>query len=268
MSKLTTIRIKYENGTYSDQIPVGVFAENVNWNDEVTLVDVLGQVAFKTKGTIQEQIDRLLIEKIDYDKLNAYMIEQLPAYINNWVNDNISFIRVDKTLSETDFAADAKVVGDQIRQIKSNMNNISIDRNELRSKLATLEDVPSGSAFENYLKILTNTTVASAINNLNEKIDNFATYSLYIDCPNGTNIHRNKNVILNAHLFRNSIEVTNEFGNQCFTWTRHSSDYYGDIYWNDNQNKTKSIIVTPNDVRINADFRCVFQYEDTIVTSE
>jgi len=107
-----------------------------------------------------------------------------------------------------------------------------------------------------------------ALSDLDEKIDNSATYTLYIDCPNGTNIY-GQNVILNAKLFKNSVEVTNDFDDEYFTWTRQSNDHYGDVYWNDNhQSGTKTITVTANDVSINADFKCVFEYEGTTVISE
>ena len=42
MDKLTAIKIKYDDGTYSDEIPVSVLAENVDWNSTLSLVDILG----------------------------------------------------------------------------------------------------------------------------------------------------------------------------------------------------------------------------------
>ena len=57
MDKLTAIRIKYDDGTYSDEIPIGVLAENVEWNNTYSVVDVLGNVKVSTKGSIQSQID-------------------------------------------------------------------------------------------------------------------------------------------------------------------------------------------------------------------
>ena len=59
MDKLTAIKIKYDDGTYSDEIPVGVLSENVEWDSTHTLVDVLGNVDSSTKGTLQDQIDKL-----------------------------------------------------------------------------------------------------------------------------------------------------------------------------------------------------------------
>ena len=44
MDKLTSIKIRQDNETYSDLIPVGVLAENVECNDNNNLVDVLGSV--------------------------------------------------------------------------------------------------------------------------------------------------------------------------------------------------------------------------------
>ena len=101
-----------------------------------------------------------------------------------------------------------------------------------------------------------------AISDLNDKIDENANYSLHIVAPNGTNIHGG-NIILNVLLYKNSVDVTDEFEPSCFVWTRASKDSYGDLYWND-QHKTgaKSLTITANDVRINADFQCRFEYGD------
>ncbi len=242
MSKLTTIRIRYENGTYSEQIPVGVFAENVNWTDTITLTDVLGQVAFDTKGPIQEQIDKLLTEKVDYSQLNNY--------IANWINNNFIQVQTDTTLTQSGIPADAKTVGDQLTQIKQDVGNITRNSQNLRADFVDFR--------RDIQEILTN---------VDTKINNNSTYVLHIDCPQGTNIH-NQSIHLNAKLFKNSIDVTNTFDDSCFTWTRQSSDYYGDLYWNSNHTYgTKTITVTANDVRVNADFCCVFEYDGTTVTS-
>ena len=44
MSKLTTVKIKYDNGNLSGQIPIGMEAENVYWNNQETLKDKLGNL--------------------------------------------------------------------------------------------------------------------------------------------------------------------------------------------------------------------------------
>ena len=59
MDKLTAIKIKYNDGTYSDEIPISVLSENVEWDSAHTLVEVLGSIDVDAKGTIQAQIDKL-----------------------------------------------------------------------------------------------------------------------------------------------------------------------------------------------------------------
>jgi hypothetical protein len=117
-----------------------------------------------------------------------------------------------------------------------------------------------------YTSFKTNTN--SALESLDEKIDNINNFAIYIECPNGTNIH-GTTLNFNARLFNNNIDVTDDYDDSCFTWTRNSSDAYGDIYWNDQHSTgTKIIQVTGNDVRVNADFQCKFEYEGVTVTSD
>lgn len=107
----------------------------------------------------------------------------------------------------------------------------------------------------------------NALDALDEKIDKSASYVLYIECPNGTNIH-GATLVLNAKLLKNSVDVTDNYLASCFTWTRHSQDTEGDTRWNTrNSTGTKVLQVTANDVRLNADFQCKFEYEDITVTS-
>lgn len=109
---------------------------------------------------------------------------------------------------------------------------------------------------------------SSALNALDEKIDNLNNFDLYIECPNGTNIH-GTTLMFYAKLLNNNIDVTDDYDASYFTWTRTSQDTYGDIYWNDQHSVgTKAIQVTANDVRINADFQCKFEYEGITVTSD
>lgn len=64
MDKLTAIKIKYEDETYSDEIPISVLSENVEWDNTHTLVDVLGSIDVDTTGSIQDQISQLLMKKL------------------------------------------------------------------------------------------------------------------------------------------------------------------------------------------------------------
>ena len=54
MDKVTAIKIKYADNTYSEKIPFTVLAENVEWNENKNLVDILGTVDLSKN--IQDQI--------------------------------------------------------------------------------------------------------------------------------------------------------------------------------------------------------------------
>jgi len=54
MDKITAIKIRYTNNTYSDKIPFTVLARNVDWNENKSLVDILGTVDLNKN--IQDQI--------------------------------------------------------------------------------------------------------------------------------------------------------------------------------------------------------------------
>lgn len=111
------------------------------------------------------------------------------------------------------------------------------------------------------------TSMESTVNGLTEKVEANSVYVLYIDTPNGTRM-RPEGLTLNAVLFRNSVNVTDEFDAQYFTWVRQSADSYGDIYWNENHTEgTKTLTITSNDLYKEATFKCTFEYEDIVAVA-
>lgn len=92
MNKLTSIKIAYENGTYSDQIPIEVLAQNVNYNNEHNLTQILGTIDINKNGTIQHQINEIA--------------------------------KTDTSLTHPGMSADALAVGNKIRAIASNTPDV------------------------------------------------------------------------------------------------------------------------------------------------
>lgn len=90
MDKLTAIKIKYDDGIYSDKIPVSVLSENVEWDNTHTLVDVLGSIDVDITGTIQDQISQLFNEKVSITQLNNYVVSQLNTDVTNWLNNDVT----------------------------------------------------------------------------------------------------------------------------------------------------------------------------------
>ena len=129
MDKLTAIKIKYDDGTYSDEIPVSVLSENVEWDSTHTLVDILGSIDVDVTGTIQDQISQLFNEKVSLSELNNYVASQLNIDITNWLNTNVnpvgSAVIVDSSLTVSGAAADAKITGTEIFNLKNDLTAIS-----------------------------------------------------------------------------------------------------------------------------------------------
>ena len=97
--KLTSIKIKQKNGSYTTQIPVSVSAQNVQWDGSHSLLDILGSVDINVggKGNVQHQFDDLY-QNIDAftDDINSEMTDftnstnQSIADFTNTANQNFT----------------------------------------------------------------------------------------------------------------------------------------------------------------------------------
>ena len=127
MNKITSIKIKYNDETFSDQIPISVLAENINWDDTHSIIDAIGAVDINTTGSLQDQINK----KVNTTDLSDYVNGQLAGDVADWLNANVnpvgSAVVVDKTFSIEGAAADAKAVTDKFStktQVNDEINKI------------------------------------------------------------------------------------------------------------------------------------------------
>lgn len=121
MDKLTAIKIKYDDETYSDEIPIRVLSENVEWDNTHTLVDVLGSIDVDAAGTIQDQISQLFNEKVSATQLQDYVASQLNDI---GANPAGSAVVVDSSLTISGAAADAKSVGDAVAASSKSLDDL------------------------------------------------------------------------------------------------------------------------------------------------
>lgn len=133
--KIKAIKIKQKNGTYSEEVPISVNVQNVQWDENNhTLLDALGSVDISSsgKGNLQHQIDELDGDKISTNqfnsRLNDFLREQISADTTDWLDDNVnpvgSAVIVDKTLTIEGAAADAKVIGDELAPVKAGLGSL------------------------------------------------------------------------------------------------------------------------------------------------
>lgn len=151
-----------------------------------------------------------------------------------------------------------------IQKSKLGFQIVDTDENGMIS-ITDVKDGSGGNFGVSYTTFQQNTT--QSLSDLSDAIEDSANYDLYIETPNGTNIWGG-NIQLNVKLLKNNVDVTNDFDASCFIWTRTSRDHDADLYWNSNHSDgAKVITITGNDVRMNADFQCKFEYENVTVVA-
>ena len=99
MDKLKYIKIKQEDGTYSEEVPVGVDASNVDMSDGRTLPETLGLIDVDANGTVKQQLDELNKNKVDKNDFNN-TISELNNNINQKVNHSDYIIKVSELENE------------------------------------------------------------------------------------------------------------------------------------------------------------------------
>ena len=129
METLSTIKIKYKDGTYSKQIPISILSKYVKWNKKNTLVDVLGEIDINTKGSVQDQLDTLFTEKIDTEQLRYYVANLIADEVTDWLDTNINpisgdLVVIDPSLNISGAAADAKATGDAIQSSNAEIQEL------------------------------------------------------------------------------------------------------------------------------------------------
>lgn len=89
MDKLYAIKIRQSDGTYGDEIPINVLAQNVDWDSSHTLVDILGVV--DTTSPIQSQINNLVNTKASQADVNL-LETRVDNIIANAGDDNTEIV--------------------------------------------------------------------------------------------------------------------------------------------------------------------------------
>ena len=146
--KINAIKIKQPNGSYSDQIPISVLVQNVQWDQDHSLLDALGSVDLSSsgKGNLQHQIDELDEDKISHDDFNSQLDEFLSQQIRedteSWLEENVNTgqtIGLTTNLTISGLAADAKAVGDAIDAKTFPIDNALSDSstNPVQNKVVT-----------------------------------------------------------------------------------------------------------------------------------
>ena len=138
MDKLYAIKIRQEDGSYGATIPIHALAANIDWNNALTLVDILGQV--DTSISIQDQINNLKNTKANQNVINA-----LETKIDNAIRSAIQAIQQTSYDSlEERLNSGFLAVNVEIAKIQENIQEMNTPQN---ITIAIADWVSSGSLF-------------------------------------------------------------------------------------------------------------------------
>jgi hypothetical protein len=67
MERITKIRVKRPNGSFTDPVPIGARSEDITMTDGSSLQEILGNINFSSEGSVKEQIQAILAQIGDGD---------------------------------------------------------------------------------------------------------------------------------------------------------------------------------------------------------
>lgn len=110
---------------------------------------------------------------------------------------------------------------------------------------------------EKRLETFVNETVEQ-FNAMQQQIDESISYDVLIESSNG-NVFKNGDIetTLTAIVRKGNEDITDQFTDTQFSWTRVSKDPEGDVVWNEAHKHTKTVAITNKDVYAKAVFNVI-----------
>lgn len=93
---------------------------------------------------------------------------------------------------------------------------------------------------------------------MQKEIEENISYDVSIDSSNGL-VFKNGDIesTLTAKVRKGNEDITDQFTDTQFSWTRVSKDPEGDIKWNNAHTHTKTVTITEDDVQVKAIFNVI-----------
>lgn len=177
VDKLKYIRVQRPDGTYSNNVPIGVDDKNVDMSGGTNLRETMLDMT-RSINSINNTLQGLQSTKVGRDQLGSPRIARTPSamidtdaiyvyvgqsdgqYVNGnwyaydpteqaWTSGGIynsQVIATDKSLSIADMAADAGAVGDDLLEIRQRLQNVTIDVDDL----GLYQDPDTGYVYPTY----------------------------------------------------------------------------------------------------------------------
>lgn len=93
---------------------------------------------------------------------------------------------------------------------------------------------------------------------MQEQMDENINYTVSIDSSNGL-VFKNGDIesVLTVKVWKGNEDITDQFTDTQFCWTRVSKDSQGDILWNATHKYTKTVTITEKDIPMKAIFNVI-----------
>ena len=180
MDKLKYIKIKQEDGTYSEEVPVGVDASNVDMSDGRTLPETLGLIDVDANGTVKQQLDELNKNKVDKDNYNK-KINELEKDLKE-TNETLTE-EVNKKVNQLDYnnkISDLEVINKrqdtQINQMIANPGDATEGNSELldiRIGYNGVKYITAGESVRDQISVLHNFLKNKTFSERTETLKNY-----------------------------------------------------------------------------------------------
>lgn len=136
------------------------------------------------------------------------------------------------------------------QDLERKYNLANIGKNSKQSELGI-------NKVEKRLETFVNETVEQ-FNAMQQQIDESISYDVLIESSNG-NVFKNGDIetTLTAIVRKGNEDITDQFTDTQFSWTRVSKDPEGDVVWNEAHKHTKTVVITNKDVYAKAVFNVI-----------
>lgn len=266
---LTSGNVHIDDAVIKDLIAAKIsvadlLAGNIMISDKMQIISengklVMNGTALQIHGTDSSGNDYVGIQ-LGYDT------SQNPSLILR--NEQGSTILTPQGITK-DAISDGLIIKDMIgdNQITPNKLSFNVEVDENGTIITNIDQIlmgdggKFGQVFTEYQESVTSTTTA-----LDKKIEDNLQYKLELSSSNG-NIFTNGQIdtYLTITLYRGNNDVTNDYPDSHFIWSRQSSDSDLDDYWNSQHTTgSKNLHITREDIFKKAQFRCSFILNDEV----
>lgn len=273
---LQTIHLTANNASIDEAVVKNLIAAKISVADLmthsasaelITLISQDGKPSIAFKGSTQQFFDSSGNVRIQMGQ------DAKGDFTFSLFDDTGTGVLIDsKTGVHANAIANGLIVNDMIKDgtvSKSKLGFEIVEPNEQGGiDISTIYDGEEkwGAQYISFKESTTN-----SLDSLDRKIDDSIPFQLFFTTSVGSDLAYgvNPSTVVTIHLYRDGKEVTDDYQDSNFIWTRTSADNAGDIYWNEKHSEgSKQITLSlSEDVLMGADFNCSFILDGEVLAT-